>query len=229
MMTNMTTDAGELAALRRTYPDLDVASAGLIIAVACRAEVPAGSPLFSADTPCHGVMWLLEGSARVFQRSSDGREVTLYRVHPGELCLLSLYTLFHGAPYEAEARAETPLRGLVVTANDMLGLLDRSDSLRRYLLKDLTARLHTLVSLAGDTALQRLDLRLACLLGGLFERSGGAPLNVTHEAIAHELGTSREVVSRLLKQFEQQGCIWLGRGRIELADAKGLARFRDDG
>jgi len=125
-------------------------------------------------------------------------------------------------PYRViQARSETTLHGLVLPPQDMLELMNRCWTLRLYLLEGPTARLQGLVTLVGYIALHRLELRLACFLGQLFERVGTTP-STTHEAIANELGTNREVISRLLKQSERQGCIRLSRGQIELTEAGGL-------
>lgn len=214
----------DTADLLSLYQELDPEAGRLVMAAASRIDISAHTLLFADHMPCQGVMWLLKGVVRVYRRSPEGRELTLYRVHPGELCPMAIYALFHDVPHDAEACAETSLRGLIVPTPDMLVLSDRCQALQGYLLKDITARLLGLVTLAGDTALQRLKLRLGCLLGGLFERSGSDTLKLTHEAIAHELGTSREVISRLLKQFEHQGCIRLARGQIGLISRHGLIR-----
>lgn len=171
-------------------------------------------------------MWLIEGSVRLYKHSEDGREVTLYRVCAGELCILSLNNLLHGRPYAAEARCEEPVLGLLLNGLDFQNAIDMSPGFRRYVLSTLANRLDEVMRLVADVVFRRLDLRLACLLGQMFERSRGEPLDVTHEALARELGTAREVVSRILKEFEQQQCIRLSRGRIHLVSAQGLEWFK---
>jgi CRP/FNR family transcriptional regulator len=118
--------------------------------------------------------------------------------------------------------AETAVRGLTVAREEFERAIERSPELARYLLRIMTERLHEVTALAAATAFDKLDLRLACHLGRMFERSNNQPLRLTHDDIARELGTSREVISRLLKQFEQQGCIRLARGMIELVAPQDL-------
>ncbi|HFD79017.1 MAG TPA: Crp/Fnr family transcriptional regulator [Gammaproteobacteria bacterium] len=190
-----------------------------------RFQCPAGTVMFHEQDPCRNFIWLLQGSVRIYKHSADGREVTLYRVEPGDLCVLSLNALLGNRAYPAEAVAETAISGLVLNGDIFLQGIRESDSFRNYVLKTLTERLHDMMTLVSDIAFHRLDLRLACLLGQRFERSQGETLNVTHAELARELGTTREVVSRILKEFEHQQCVRLSRGRIRLVSQQGLDWF----
>ncbi len=186
-------------------------------------RIPAGTYLFREGETCAHFMWLLEGAVRVFKHSPAGREITLYRVHPGELCVLSLQCLLSGSGFPAVAVAETRLRGLVLGRADFLQAIDDSAEFRRYLLNTLSRRLADVVQLVSDVTFQRLELRLSCLLGKLFRQSEGRPLQITHARLAHELGTTREMISRILKSLEQRRCIRLSRGEIELLSAEELS------
>ncbi|GMQ83435.1 MAG: hypothetical protein BMS9Abin06_0169 [Gammaproteobacteria bacterium] len=103
--------------------------------------------------------------------------------------------------------------------------IDDSKDFRRYLLKVLSRRIGDVVQLVSEVTFQRLDLRLACLLGQFFERSCGEPLLITHAQLAREMGTTREMVSRILKELERQQCIQLLRGEIHLVSREGLNWF----
>ncbi len=184
-----------------------------------------GTLLFSEASPCRNFMWLIEGTVRVFKNSPEGREMTLYRVEPGDLCLLSLHAMFGQRTIPASAEAVTPIRGLVISAEQFRAFLDRSQTFRDYVIQTLAQRLTDVIALVSDIAFRRLDLRLACFLGSQFERSGGQPLRITHFELAQELGTSREVISRILKEFERQQCISLSRGMIHLVSQEGLEWF----
>lgn len=188
---------------------------------------PAETIMFHEAEPCQDFMWLLEGTIRVFKHSEEGREVTLYRVSPGELCLLSLNAMLGGQSYPASAKSETPIRGLVIKGKLFHDALDTSSGFRHYVLQTLTERLTSMISLISDTTFRRLDLRLACFLGQQFERSSGNPLKITHADIAHELGTTREVISRILKEFERQECVTLNRGEIHLLSQEMLRWVRN--
>jgi CRP/FNR family transcriptional regulator len=191
-------------------------------------EIPPGTTMFLEASPCTNFMWLLEGSVRIFKNSDEGREVTVYRVSPGELCLLTLNSLFGGDSYPANAKSETLTKGLIITAQQFHYLMDNSQGFRKYVLQALVERLTDVISLISDITFRRLELRLACLMGQQFERSEGMPLRITHAELASELGTTREVISRILKDFERQQCISLNRGQIHLVSQDGLEWFGSD-
>ncbi len=222
----MTTDLQDQ--LQSCYPEVehliepDVLEA---LASASQVHIPAGARLFRESERCTQFMWLLEGTVRVFKHSPGGREITLYRVAPGELCVLSLQSLICDEGYPAEAVAESDLIGLTLSQADFDNAIDHCRDFRRYLLKVLSRRIGEVVRLVSEVTFQRLELRLACLLGQLFERTGGKPVMKTHAEVARELGTTREMVSRILKDLEHQQCIKLSRGKILLVSKEGLGWF----
>ena len=179
-------------------------------------EVPTNTVLFSENTPCQGFPLVLHGEIKVSRNSGDGRSLELYRVVPGELCLVSSACLFRAQPLTAfgiTTKASTLLlikpdvftRWLETPAfrNDVLGLFAE-------LMADLT-------SLIDAVAFQRLDRRLAAALLGR-----GQQLNVTHQTLADELGTVREMVTRLLRRFEREGWVSLGREQIQIVNGAAL-------
>jgi len=187
-----------------------------------QVRVPAGTQLFRETEHCQGFMWLLEGTVRVFKHSTEGREITLYRVNPGEICVLSMQSLLCNKGFPAEAIAETDLFGLQLNRPEFNHALDNSQDFHRYLLKTLSYRISDIMQLVSEVTFQQLDLRVACHLGKMFERSGGEPLKTTHVQIAQDLGTTREMVSRILKELERMSCIKLSRGEIKLLSSKEL-------
>ncbi len=182
-------------------------------------RVPAGTRLFDAGQPCPGFPIVDEGSVRVSLASPDGRQMELYRVEPGEVCVVSATCLFahRVATAQGEARTETALR--LVSPEDFEAVCERDPLLRRYVMGLMAERLADLMALVEAVAFQRLDQRLAALLA-----ARGARLVATHQQLADELGTVREIVSRLLRRFERDGLVRLGRERIEVVDAAGLQR-----
>ncbi|MCG6871075.1 MAG: Crp/Fnr family transcriptional regulator [Gammaproteobacteria bacterium] len=214
--------------LEAAYPAFSgVADPGLdrALAAAQPVTVPGDTVLLERHEPCRAFLLLLDGLVRVYQLAPDGREVTLYRIEPGGICVMSLNSLVHERPFNAVARTEGEIDALALPAPAFRAAIDESPVFRQHVLACLSDRFCDLLSVVQDTVFNRLDMRLACLLGGLFERTGGGTLQVTHQELADELGTSREVVSRILKEFERQQCLNLSRGRIELASADGLAWF----
>lgn len=168
---------------------------------------------------------LTSGQVRVYHTATDGREITLYRVKAGDLCVLSLNSIFNEDTHGIISQAETDLTLVCIQVSDFHTLMRECDQFRNYILSHINKRTIELMGMVQDTAFNTLALRLACLLGRLFEREQTTTIMMTHYLLARELGTTREVVSRILKYFERQGCIRLSRGCIELASQAALSSF----
>lgn len=193
-----------------------------VFADAKRIRIPADTQLFRETECCTNFMWLLNGTVRVYKHSPEGREITLYRVNPGEVCVLSVQSLLSEEGFPAEAIAETAIFGLSLNRYEFEQALDNSREFHRYLLKVLSKRASDVMQLVSQVTFQHLDLRVACHLGKMFERSGGQALKTTHAKIAQELGTTREMISRILKELEKIKCIELSRGEISLLSSEDL-------
>lgn len=180
------------------------------------ARVPAGAVLFEEGAPCRGFPLVLAGCVRVARGAPNGRSLELYRVTPGELCVVSTSCLFGSHPLTAHGET-TEATELVVLSPAGFERWAAFEPFRRYVFGIFADRLADLMALAEAVAFQRLDQRLAAALLG-----HGGTLKLTHQALADELGTAREIVTRLLRRFEQQGWVRLGRERIELHDPAAL-------
>ena len=187
-------------------------------------NIPSETALASVGTTCTNFMLLLDGTVRVYQDAESGREMTLYRMAPGDVCLMSLNSLIHSRPFKANAVTETEVNALLFNEDDFHKALEVSDAFRKLIFSCLADTVCTMVQTFYDTVFEPLDMRLACLLGKLFERAGSDTLDVTHQELAQELVTSREVVSHLLKKLEQQECIILKRGKIFLGKNKKISQ-----
>lgn len=185
--------------------------------------LPAGARVFRPGDPCRHFLMLLEGAVRVQVVSEGGREIVLYRIGPGETCILTTACLFAGEPYPAEGVTETDVRAAALPLALFHETLAGSDGFRRFVFASFGERVAALLLLVQEVAFGRMDVRLAQRL----LRLGGADgaLAATHQQLAAELGSAREVVSRLLKEFERHGWVRLSRGQIELLDREGLNRL----
>lgn len=179
---------------------------------------PAGATLFDVGTACQALPLVLEGRIRVSKRAESGREISLYHVHPGELCIVTVGCLLGASAYPASGCTETPLRALALPRPAFMTLLHAHAPFREWVFRIFSERITGLMQLVEAVAFQRLDQRLA---GWLLARAPVA--TASHQAIADELGSVREFISRLLRQFETQGLVRLGRERVEILDAAGLA------
>ena len=214
------TPVHEIERLTALYPVLaqvDPAELRAVLATeARRVLAPAGALLFQEGAACQGFPMVLRGAVRVARGSPGGRSLEMYRVTPGELCVVSTSCLFGQLPLQAHGAALEPTE-LVLLTPAGFNRLARDEGFRLFVFGIFAERLADLMSLAEAVAFQKLDQRLAQALLGR-----GAVLAATHQALADELGTVREIVTRLLKRFERAGWVRLGRERIELLDAAAL-------
>lgn len=178
---------------------------------------PAGANLTPSPGAQETCNILLSGSVRVYSRAEDGREVCLYRMLPGDICILSMAMRMTADSRVAEAVAEQPGRVLLIPVEQFQRLLAGSESFRQLLLGTMSRGLIQIMELVSQISFQRLDVRLVRHLHLLSEQRGTQVLEITHKAVANDLGTTREVASRLLKDLERQGTLALGRGRITLS------------
>lgn len=183
-------------------------------------RVPAGGAIFNAGQPCRGFPLVLEGSVRVAKGSPGGREIVLYRVEAGQACILSGGCLLGHSDYSAHAVAEEDVTLLSIPPDEFQSLVVEVEPFRRFVFAMYGERLAEVMALVDEVAFRKLDQRLAQLL---VQR---APvIETTHQKLADELGSVREIVSRLLRSFETRGWVKLERERITVRDARALARL----
>lgn len=208
------------ARLTALYPALAELPAAALDAVmdahAHVLSVPAGTTLFDEGSPCQGFPMVLSGAVRVARGSPGGRMLELYRVTPGELCVVSTACLFGQTPLSAHGQAVEATE-LVLLKPQGLDAWCQHTAFRRFVFGIFGDRLADLMALAEAVAFQRLDQRLAQALLG-----HGTSLQTTHQALADSLGTVREIVSRLLSRFERAGWVRLSRERIQVLDSGAL-------
>ena len=181
-------------------------------------QAPAGGILFDAKQPCRGFPLVLDGSVRVFKTAPSGREILLYRVEPGQSCILSGGCLLGHSDYTATGIAETAVQILSIPPAPFQELMLQFEPFRRYVFGSYGERLSEVMELVEEVAFRRLDARLAQLL---IRR--GPVIEDTHQRIADELGSVREIVSRLLRGFEGRSWVRLERERITVLDPKSLS------
>ena len=184
-------------------------------------KAPAGTVMFGTHSQCSGFPLVLAGTIRVLQRYANGRELHLYTVKPGESCLLSAGCLLGHAHYEASGVADTDVELLVLPPPAFEALIAEDETFRRHVFSLFGERLSELMQVVEAIASQELDQRLAALL--LNRDADGGEIHATHQALADELGSVREIVSRLLRSFEDRGWVDLGRERIRVVDRAALA------
>lgn len=208
-----------LAAL---YPVVEQLPEGLrtrLIETMVSMTAPAGAVLFDERQSCQGFPFVLSGSIRVVKLAANGRELPLYKVLPGESCIITSSCLLGRSDYNARGLAESETH-LAMLPRSLFDELMGEPVFRNFVFDLFAERLAELMQLVEEVAFQKLDQRLANLLLGK-----GRQLHTTHQQLADELGSVREMVSRLLKGFADQGLVRLGREQIEILDPAGLRRI----
>lgn len=175
-------------------------------------RLTAGQQVFGAGDPCGGLPVVLSGSIKVQMTGASGNGIVLYRMAANDMCTLSIGCLITGAGYRAEAIVEEDSTALLVPRTLFNRMMAESVEFRYRVLASYGKRLDELMLLVEEVAFQRMDQRL---LEWLEQRRSQGMIIITHQELAVELGTAREVVSRLLKELEREGKLLLGRGKIE--------------
>lgn len=178
-----------------------------------RLELIPGQRIFGAGDHCQGLPVVLTGSVKVQMTGASGNGIVLYRMGPDDMCTLSIGCLMTGLGYRAEAIVEEASQALLVPRPLFERMMAESTDFRYQVLASYGKRLDDLMLLVEEVAFQRMDQRLE---EWLQHHGANGFILITHQQLAVELGTAREVVSRLLKELERQGRLKLGRGRIEL-------------
>lgn len=192
-------------------------------------ELPAGERVFETGADCGGFPIILSGKVRVFKHLANGRRIELYRVSPDEPCILSLGCLLGGGQYPASGITGEATRMIVMPSSLFNDCVANNAVFRNAMFRALGNRLVNTMELVEEVVTLRLDVRLAAALlehAGLDEATAagrGSVIGITHQQLADELGTVREIISRLLDDFAQRGMLVLSRGRIEVIDAEKLS------
>lgn len=182
-----------------------------------------GAPLFAPGDETTAFLLPISGHVRVEQTSPAGRQVVLYRLAPGDSCVITTSCLLSGHPYSAFGYAEGAVTALAIGASNFHKLMADDSDFRTLVLAAFSTRMMELTSVIDDLLLSRIDLKLALWLSNRAD-SGGL-IAMTHQQIATELGSVREVVSRVLKEFEQRGWVRLARGSLVVLRPDELRRL----
>jgi CRP/FNR family transcriptional regulator len=186
------------------------------------ARIPAGAGVFAEGDRVDAIALLLSGAVRVYKIGETGREITLYRFGLGESCILTANAILSRQSFPAIATVEQDAEAAMVPAETFRAWVQRYDLWRAFVFDLLSQRLAMMLAIVDDVAFRRMDARVA---GLLLERCQvHNPIHITHQEIAAELGSSREVISRILEDFVAHGWLRSARGQIELLDLQALHR-----
>jgi CRP/FNR family transcriptional regulator len=174
--------------------------------------VPKDSILFFQGDICDGILFLTSGEVRLYIQSEDADEITLYHLNPGEQCIVNTASTLSQTEAIASAVTLTEIEGYILDMYSVKELAHNSNAYQSFLFSIYTLRMGNLAQLVNDIKFKNLDQRVMDWLRSKEQNE----IQTTHEAIANDLGSSREVISKVLKSFENDGIIELGRGLIKL-------------
>ncbi|CAG1016713.1 Cyclic AMP receptor protein [Anaerolineales bacterium] len=180
------------------------------------ASIPAGRDVFVEGDRVEAIALLISGVVRVYKIGETGREITLYRFGNGSSCILTANAILSHKTFPAVATVEKDAEAVMIPADVFRDWVKRYDVWREFVFDLLSDRLSTVMAVIDEVAFQRMDRRVALLLLERARRLN--PIRITHQEIAADLGSSREVISRLLEDFVSEGSIHSGRGTVEVLD-----------
>ena len=181
-----------------------------------------GTRVYSSERECLGILFVMQGEMRTYLLSEEGREVTLFRIYPNDLCVLSASCVISQISFDTQMSAQKDTEALIIPPNIVLFLKEKNLSVRCFLYELATKRFSDVMWAMQQILFKRLDQRLALFLMQESQRLGTDTIHMTHEQIAQQISSAREAVARMLKQFSEDGLVELKRGAIRLLDQKGL-------
>jgi len=184
------------------------------------AKIPARQDLFVEGDRVDGIALLISGVVRVYKIGETGREITLYRFGLGQSCILTANAILSQRSFPAIATVEQDAEAVMIPAAVFRDWVRRYDLWREFVFDLLSDRLSTVMAIVDEVVFKRMDRRLASLL--LNQAKLQNPTRTTHQELAAELGSSREVISRILEDFSREGLIESGRGIIEILDFEAM-------
>ena len=183
-------------------------------------KVPPGAQIFAPGQTADNLWLLLDGTVKVQQKSDTGRDVFLYRVHAGESCVLTTACMLAFEDYAAEGISETEVEAVAIPRKTFDSLVAKSPVFREFVFTAYSRRITDLFTLIDDIVFQRMDVRLASRLLELATTDN--VVTATHAVLGTELGTAREVISRILGEFQRRGWVEQSRGEVRLIRRDGL-------
>ena len=172
------------------------------------------------------MLFILSGEIRTYILSDEGREITLFRLYPNDLCVLSASCVISQISFDTQMTARQDTEVLIIPPNITALLKEQNISVRCFLYEQATERFSEVMWAMQQILFKGLDQRLAAFLVEECERTNSNTVRMTHEQIARNISSAREAVARMLKQFTQDGLVELKRGEIIIKDTDGLKRLR---
>ncbi|MPM43638.1 hypothetical protein SDC9_90315 [bioreactor metagenome] len=197
----------------------------LLNKVSSKHKLEKGMLLHKGSTNCVGLVLVETGQFRAYIVSETGKEVTLYRLLERDICLFSASCVLSGIQFEVNIEAEKDCEFWVIPPGAFQSLMEESAPVANYANKLMASRFSDGMWLMDQVMFKSFDVRLAEFLISEANTQETNMLEITHEKIANHLGSAREVVTRMLKYFQNEGMVKLARGKIEITDRKKLEKL----
>jgi CRP/FNR family transcriptional regulator len=194
------------------FNNLSIESQNLLLSNAKKTTIPKNTQLFYQGDKCQNILFLTKGTARVYRQHESGKEITLYYLRPFEQCNVNLSGGLSDINAIGSAITEDEVEGYHIDSSIIRELFFKEDTFREYVLELFASRLDSMANLVEDLRFKNIDERLLEWIN----QQNQKVITITHDNIASHLGTSREIISRILKGFEENGILTLSRGKIEL-------------
>ena len=214
--------------LQKVFPfweNLNQEEQALVAESIVSRKMQKGESMHRGCGECSGIVYVAEGQLRVYIVSEEGREVTLYRVHTGDLCVLSASCLMDAIVFDVliEAVEETEL--IVLPSPVLNGIMEKNPLVELSLYRTATERFSDVMWTMQQILFMGADKRVAHFLWDEMAKTGETTIRLTHDEVARFIGSAREVVSKVLKYFAEEGAVALSRGKIEIIDKGKLRNY----
>jgi CRP/FNR family transcriptional regulator len=194
------------------FNNLSIESQNILLSSARKTIIPKNTQLFYQGDKCQDILFLTKGTVRVYRQHESGKEITLYYLRPFEQCNVNLSGGLSDISAIGSAITEDEVEGYYIESNIIKEIFFKEESFRNYVLELFASRLDSMANLIEDLRFKNIDERLLTWL----ESQNQKVITITHDNLASHLGTSREIISRILKGFEDKDILTLSRGKIEL-------------
>lgn len=214
--------------LSSAYPFWDHLTAGEraeLLRGAAMTFYKKGASVHRSDMGCTGAVLVLSGLLRVYIVSEEGREVTLFRIHAGEPCVLAASCLLEAIQFDLAIEAAEDVRAIVIPAGVLRPIMESNPYVGLYMYRQATERFSDVMWMMQQILFMGADRRVAIFLWEETVGKGQSSLSMTHDEIARNIGSAREVVSKVLKYLAEEGVVSLGRGRVEITDREKLKKL----
>lgn len=186
-----------------------------------------GSSIFSYGNSCLGMTYIINGSIRVYINSEEGREITLFRLKEDSTCVLSASCVINQISFDTHMEAEEDCDILIINSSAFKRITEENIYVRCFMYELMTERFSSVMWTMQQILFSKFDRRLAAFLVNEYKRTGSKKIHMTHEDIAKQVNSVREVTSRMLKRFASDGYIEIGRGNIIIRDIDSLIKIQE--